>query len=162
MHYKTKIQEDVAHSSTEAEFVAANEAGKMAKYLRTILEQIGTPQEEATVILIDNTGAMLMANAQQPTRRTRHMDIKHFSIQDWVAQDLVIMEQIKTHQNSADSFTKALARTLFYVHNDVIMGRIPPAYYQGHIKPTYSTTKNMLSSQQGNMLTSKHGGGVMQ
>ena len=67
----------------------------MAKYLRTILDQIGTSQEEANVILIDNTGAMMMTNARQPTRRTRHMDIKHFSIQDWVDQDLVIMERIK-------------------------------------------------------------------
>ena len=100
----------------------------MAKYLRTLLEQIGCPQEDATVILIDNTGALMMANARQPTRRTRHMDIKHFSIQDWVEQDLVVLEQIKTSQNSADSFTKALARTLFYIHNDVIMGRIPPSY----------------------------------
>ena len=65
VYYKTRIQEDVAHSSTEAEFVAANEAGKMAKYLRTILDQIGSPQEEATIIFIDNTGAFMMANARQ-------------------------------------------------------------------------------------------------
>lgn len=115
MHYKIKTQEEVAHSSTEAEFVAANEAGKMAKYLRTILAQIGSPQEEATIILIDKTGALMMANVLQPTRRTLHTDIKHFSIQEWVEQDLVIMEQIRTQQNSADSFIKALARTLFYV-----------------------------------------------
>ena len=159
VHFKTKIQEDVAHSSTEAEFVAANEAGKMAKYLRSILDQIGISQEEATVILIDNSGALMMANAQQPTRRTRHMDIKHFSIQDWVERDLVVMEEICSPQNSADSFTKALARTLFYVHNDVIMGRIPLSYYQGNIKPTYSPTKIMLSSQQANMQTPEHGGG---
>ena len=63
VHYKTRILEDVAHSSTEAEFVAANEAGKMAKYLRTILQQIGSPQENATIIFIENTGALMMANA---------------------------------------------------------------------------------------------------
>ena len=130
----------------------------MVKYLRTILAQIGSPQEEATIILIDNMGALMMTNVHQPTRTTRHMDIKHFSIQDWVEQDLVIMEQIKTHQNSADSFTKALERTLFYVHNDVIMGRIPSSYYEGKIKPTYSTPKNMLSSQHKIMLSTKHGG----
>lgn len=73
------------------------------------------------------------------------MDIKHFGIQDWVEQDIVILEYIRSPQNSADSFTKALARTLYYVHNDVIMGRIPPSYYEGKIVPTYSTPKNMHS-----------------
>ena len=108
----------MAHSSTEAEFVAANEAGKMAKYLRTLLQNIGSPQEEATIIFIDNTGALMMANARQPTRRTRHMDIKHFGIRDWVEQDLVILEQIRSPQNSSDSLTKALARMLYYVHKE--------------------------------------------
>ena len=117
----------------------------MAKYLCTILDQIGSPQEEATVIFIDNTGTLIMANARQPTRRTRHMDIKHFGIQDWVEQDLLIMEQIRSPQNSADSFTKKLGRTLFYVHNDVIMGRISHSYYEGNIIPTYSPPKSMHS-----------------
>ena len=52
VYYKTKIQDEVAHSSTEAEVVTANEAWKMAKYLRTILAQIGSPQEEATQLII--------------------------------------------------------------------------------------------------------------
>ena len=45
-------------------------------YVRTILEQIGLPQINATTLYEDNKGALLMANAQQSTKRTRHMDIK--------------------------------------------------------------------------------------
>lgn len=82
-----------------------------------------------------------MANARQPTRRTRHMEIKHFAIQDWVEEDLIVLEQIASENNSADSMTKPLARTLFYRHNDVIMGRVPPEYYRGSLKPTYIDIK---------------------
>ena len=48
-----------------------------------------------------------MANAQ-PTRRTFHMDIKHFAFLDWVEQDLLISESIKTSYNAADAMTKTL------------------------------------------------------
>ena len=42
--YKTKFQFAVSLSSTEAEFIAAAEAGKMALYLQSILQQLGFPQ----------------------------------------------------------------------------------------------------------------------
>ena len=78
IYFKTKFQETIAMSSTEAEFTAACDAGKAILYVRSILNEIGVDQNEATTLFIDNNGALLMGNAQQPTRRTRHMDIKHF------------------------------------------------------------------------------------
>eukprot|EP00956_Cyclotella_meneghiniana_P003435 scaffold4172_cov67-Cyclotella_meneghiniana.AAC.11 len=69
-----------------------------------------------------------MANAQKPTSRTRHMDIRYFALSDWVEQDLMTLERIHTSVNIADHFTKPLERTLFYRHVDYIMGHIPPAY----------------------------------
>ena len=83
-----------------------------------------------------------MVNAGQPTRRTRHMDKRHFAIQDWVEEDIILLEDIFTGGNSADSFTKALPRTAYHVHGDVIMGRIPPSYYEGKIKPFFHSPKN--------------------
>ena len=79
--YKTKYQSVVAQSSTEAEFIAAAEAGKNILYLRTIMEQIGIKQHHATILYEDNQGALLMAQAGQPTKCTKHVDIKHFAIQ---------------------------------------------------------------------------------
>jgi len=76
----------------------------------------------------DNTGALLMANAQQPTKRTRHMDIKHFALLDWVEQDLLQLQQISTHDNAADAMTKPLTRQLFYRNRDRYMGYRIPAY----------------------------------
>ena len=159
IHYKTKFQHAVSHSSTEAEFIAACDAGKTALYLRSIFDDIGIPQHEATVILEDNTGALIMVNAKQPTRRTKHMDVWHFALQDWVEEDLVLLEQIGTTNNSADSFTKALPRTLFYKHCDVIMGRIPPPYYKGDLYATYAEFEHDYPTHTTiivNMLRSKH------
>ncbi len=131
--YRTLVQQVQALSSTEAEFTAAAEAGKYILYLRTIMEEIGLMQEEATVLYEDNQGALLMANAQKPTKRTRHMSVKTFALQDWVSHDLISIQRINTSDNYSDSMTKALGRTLFYRHNDYIMGRIVPEYMKDQL-----------------------------
>jgi hypothetical protein len=67
-----------------------------------------------------------MVNTQQPTRRTRHIDIKHFTLLDWVERDLLVLDAIPTHNNTVDAMTKTLSRQQFYRHFDTCMGvRIP-------------------------------------
>ena len=66
--YKTKFQDTVALSSTEAEFTAACDAAKNILYTRSILDDLGIPQENASVIFEDNAGALQMANAGKPTK----------------------------------------------------------------------------------------------
>ena len=98
----------------------------MVLYFRSLLEDLGQPQHSATIMFEDNRGALFMANAQQASTRTRHIDIKHFALVDWVEQDMMILEDIPTAENSADSMTKATAKILFYRHMDRIMGRRKP------------------------------------
>jgi hypothetical protein len=89
----------------------------------------------------DNRGALFMANAQQASTRTRHIDIKHFALVDWVEQDLMILEEIKTAENSADAMTKATAKILFYRHMDTIMGRRKPK----HVERTFANNNNEVN-----------------
>ena len=79
-----------------------------------------------------------MANAGQPTKRTRHMDIKHFALQQWVEQDLLILKRVVTADNESDLLTKNLSRTLFYRHIEYIMGKVVPAYV------SISTSKDIM------------------
>ena len=125
---KARFQDTIALSSTEAEFIAAVEAGKYILYLRSILHDIGIPQDDATVLFEDNQGSLLMASAQQPTKRTRHIDIKNFVLQDWCETDIIAMKRINTADNSSDTLTKATARTIFYRHMEYIQGKIVPEY----------------------------------
>jgi hypothetical protein len=134
--YKTKFQTVIAHSSTKAEFIAACDTAKMILFFRSLLDELGLPQTHATVLFEDNTGALLMANAQQPTRRTHHIEIKHFALLDWVEQDLLTLQSISTHDNAADAMTKTLPKQLFYRHMDTYMGLRIPEYAKRSIKTT--------------------------
>ena len=131
--YKTIFQPTVAGSSSEAEFMAAYDAGKMILFDRSILWDLGIPQEVATLLYEDNDACTAMANAHKPTPRTCHIDIEYFSLCDWVERDLIPLERIDTKINMSDHFTKNLLKALFHRHVDYILGHIPPPYSPVHL-----------------------------
>ena len=128
IYYKTRLQPTVAQSSTEAEFVNMADAGKAALYMRCILDELQIFQQQPTKIFADNAGAIKLANAQKPTRRTRHVELKHMVILQWCDDELLSFLETKSESNYSDSLSKATERTKFYQHCDVIMGRRKPAY----------------------------------
>ncbi|KAL9178452.1 hypothetical protein ACHAXT_003782 [Thalassiosira profunda] len=97
--------------------------GKTILAARSILYDLGIPREAATIAYEDNNACIAMANAQKPTSRTRHVDIRWFALADWVERNLIILERIATAQNMADHFTKQLGPTLFKRHVDYVMGQ---------------------------------------
>ena len=127
--YRSKLQTTIALSSTQAEFAAACDAGKCILYVRSLLDEIGIIQSTATTCYIDNNGTLPMVNAQQPTKGTKHVDIKQFVLLEWVENNLITLNCIDTSDNYSNGFTKTLRRILLYCHfNRVIMGRVIPTY----------------------------------
>jgi hypothetical protein len=132
--YKCRFQPTVAGSSTEAEFMAVCDTGKMILYVQSILWDLHIPQEATTILYEDNGGCTAMGNAQKPTTHTRHIDIKYFTLCDWIERDLMILDRIDTTINMADHLAKALQPALFHRHADFLLGHIPPTY-----SPVYHT-----------------------
>jgi hypothetical protein len=93
--------------------MSAYDTGKMIQFIRSIMWDLDTPQEAATLLYEDNDACTAMANAQKPTPRTCHMDIKYFALSKWVERDLMLLECIDTSINLSDHFAKSLQTTLF-------------------------------------------------
>jgi hypothetical protein len=125
---KCRCLPTIALSSTEAEFASMADVGKAALCLRSLLSDMGFVQEFPTQMQADNRGAMQMATAQQPTRRTRHVDMKQFVILQWSEEDLISFTDCPSALLVADSVTKQTGRTKFYEHMDAIMGRRKPKF----------------------------------
>jgi hypothetical protein len=120
----------------------------MILFNRSVLWDLDIPQEAATLLYEDNDACTAMANAQKPTPRTRHMDIKYFLLSEWVERDLMWLERIDTSINLADHFTKSLQPAFFHLHADFILGQIPPAYspvYQS-IVGSYATIDDYMDN----------------
>jgi len=124
--YKSKLQTVIATSSTEAEFVAAVHAAKAARYLRSILKDLGFAQEQPTILYEDNEAAIAMINQRKPTTRSRHIDVQFFAIQEWREQGDILMKHISGCLNMADDSTKALGWILHHRHARRAMGHHRP------------------------------------
>ena len=120
--YRCKTQPTTATSSTEAELIAGCSGGKVTKYLRFILQQLGFPQSSPTVLYEDNEPVIKCVNARKPTTRSRHIDIQHFAIQEWKETGILVLQHIKGTINPAELLTKALPWVLHLRHSQRIFG----------------------------------------
>jgi hypothetical protein len=142
--YRARIHPTIAQSSTEAEFAFMTDAGKAALYLRSILEELCLEQLHPTGIQVDNRGARQLTNAQQPTRRTRHIDMRDFCILQWTEEEQIHFTDVSSAHNVSDSLSKPTGRIKFYEHMDILMGRRKPAYAHSLQTPyTFSTYSNL-------------------
>jgi len=124
--YKSKRQATVATSSTEAEFIGGVSAGKVAKYLRSVLQDLNIPQDGPTPLYMDNQAAIAMINENKPTERSRHIDVQHFAIQEWRRRGIIEMRYIAGSINPSDQATKAVGSTLHHRHARRSMGHYRP------------------------------------
>jgi hypothetical protein len=128
IYYRTRIQATMAQSSTEAEFGFMIDAGKAALYICSILEELQLEHVLPTQIAVDNRGAQQLSNAQQPTKRTHHVDMKEFVILQWTEEEEITFEDVPSARNPSDSLSKPTSRVKLYEHRDILMGRRRPQY----------------------------------
>ena len=84
---------------------------------------MGYPQDGPTEIHIDDEAALKIINDNQaPTIRTRHLDIRYFSLQDWRLEGDISMVHIDGVKNMSDDLTKPLAYCLHARHCRRMMG----------------------------------------
>ena len=126
IHYRSKLQPTTAVSSTEAEFIAMAHAGKVAKWFRSVMSEIGVLNDAPTVIYEDNMAVKHMVNNNRPTERARHIDIIYFAVQEWKQRRLIVVEHISTKLNVADGLSKALDWMLHGRHAQRMMGFYHP------------------------------------
>jgi hypothetical protein len=125
VHWSSGKQEVVAQSSTEAEYVAVSTACKELVVLRRLLEEMGLPQREATVINEDNTGCISIIESERVGRNTRHIDTRHRWLHDICVQNIIQMVHCPAKVMVADVLTKPLGQELFkkFVQG---LGLVPP------------------------------------
>ena len=128
--YQSKAQSITALSSTEAKLIAAVTAAKKIKYIQSVLDELGIPESGPTPIYEDNKPAIKIINANKPTGRSRHIDIRFFAIQDWKDDGHITMKHIPGIINPADDLTKPLGYVLHARHARYMMGHRPSQHRQ--------------------------------
>ncbi|HTU07751.1 MAG TPA: Ty1/Copia family ribonuclease HI, partial [Trebonia sp.] len=108
--WQSQRQKSVALSTVEAEYMAAGNATKEAVWLRTLLNELGETQTNATTILTDNQGSIALAKNPEQHQRSKHIDIRYHFIRERIADGVVQLAYIPGSEMTADQLTKPLAK----------------------------------------------------
>ena len=100
-----KQTECVSIGSMEAEYVALSQAARKLLEFRFLLEDIGFPQLQPTVIFEDNMSAINLAVAPHITRKSRHIHTRHHFIRDLINQKLAVIKHTPTEEIDIILFT---------------------------------------------------------
>jgi len=106
--WSSKLQPIVALSSTEAEYMAAVEAGKEILWMRNILGEFGFAQEGSSPLYIDNQSAISVSKNPEHFGRMKHLDLRFFWLRDVVDAGTISPTHLPGTEQPADALTKAL------------------------------------------------------
>ena len=110
--WKTKKQDTVSHSSTEAEYRAMSDALKEVKWLRKLLHGFDVKQAP-TRFFCDSKAAIYIATNPVFHECTKHIENDCHAVRDAVKAGLINLHHIRTKEQVADILTKALGRVQF-------------------------------------------------
>jgi hypothetical protein len=128
--WASKLQTEIALSTTEAEYIA------LSTSTREILPLLAMAKEAAKLKIIsridppvvlckifeDNQGAVEMANVPKMRPRTKHLNIKYHFFRQFVTKGILQVLHIAGEDQMADIFTKPLDLSSFVKHRRSITG----------------------------------------
>jgi hypothetical protein len=122
IQWNSKLQTEIALSTTEAEYIALSQAMPELIPLRRLLLQIVTAMKlpgitdsvVKSTVFQDNNGAISTATAVEMTPRTKHIAVKYHFFKSHINVGTgITIAKIDTNLQKVDIFTKGLAPQKF-------------------------------------------------
>jgi hypothetical protein len=119
----THKQATVATSTAESEYMAMVDGVKELLWCRSLLNEIFSINH-TTLLLSDNQATIHMVTSPSNNHaRTKHIDVRHFFIKDYVKKRIVNVEWIPTNSQLADVLTKPVPKAVFSTLSDALLVR---------------------------------------
>ena len=103
----SKKQNCVSLSTAESEYVAVGNCCSQMLWMNQMIDDYGL-QSDGLTVFCDNLSALDISKNPVQHSRTKHIDIRHHFIRDLVEKNLVNLKYVRTEDQLADIFTKAL------------------------------------------------------
>jgi hypothetical protein len=110
--WRSRAQTTVAHSSTEAEYMALSDCSRQVSWIHTIFLELGMKLGPIPVYA-DNQGCIFIGSNPVQEIRTKHIDVKYHYVRECIADKKIMLYHVPTEDNTADIFTKNLGRLKF-------------------------------------------------
>lgn len=73
-------------------------------------QELDATGARCTPILCDNESAIKLTKTDEFRPRTKHIDIRYHHLRDKVEAGIINVQYVATHENAADSLTKAVTK----------------------------------------------------
>ena len=107
--WQSRLQKCVSLSTTEAEYVAATEAGKEMLWMKRFLQELGV-QQENYIIFCDSQSALHLSKNTMYHARTKHIDVRYHWIRQAIEEKSFQLQKVHTDHNTADMMTKVVPK----------------------------------------------------
>ncbi|KAM2485886.1 hypothetical protein ACFX1W_038022 [Malus domestica] len=109
--WKSKKQSVIADSTTEAEYVAAAEAGKEAFWMKKFITELGVVPTITSLVTLycDNSGAIAQAKEPRAYQKNKHFDRRFNIIRRYAVEGKVNILKVASADNVADPLTKPMS-----------------------------------------------------
>ncbi|KAF0734551.1 hypothetical protein Ae201684P_005409 [Aphanomyces euteiches] len=125
--WKSKLQNIVALSTCEAEYISMSYGLLEALWLKSLLEELQLDIKLPINVYEDNQSTIKMAENSTLQQRTKHIDVRHHFIRDLVKQRIIKINYCRTNSMLADILTKAPPKPMFEEHMPKLVTSIPPS-----------------------------------
>jgi hypothetical protein len=130
VYWSSKLQTEIALSSTESEYISLSQALREVLPLMKLITEIksagfdvpGSIPKVHCKAFEDNSGALEMAKTHKMRPRTKHINIKYHHFREAVQNKEISIWAINTTDQIADIFTKPLGEELFLKFRKLILG----------------------------------------
>lgn len=111
--WKSKKQSCIAKSSTEAEYIALSESVTEIIFIKNLANELFVNVPLPIKMFEDNSGAVIIANYGNLTRKSRHISIQYHFVHDNVNKKVISVIKCDSQSNVADILTKPLCKAIF-------------------------------------------------
>ncbi|GJT24078.1 hypothetical protein Tco_0894015 [Tanacetum coccineum] len=111
--WKSSKQDTVADFTCESEYIAACEASKEAIWMKNFIGVLGVVPtlQDPVKIFCDNKSAVALTKEPKDHGKSKHSERKYHFVRRKIEEGHVIVKHIRSEDNPADPFTKALAKS---------------------------------------------------
>lgn len=117
MSWKSKKQNIICLSSSEAKLIALSEAIKKIRFIYEVLTSIKIVVKTPIVCHIDNVGTIFIAENGQATPKSKYMNIKAKFVIQFVVNKFIKVIFVKSEDNFSDIFIKNIQSKILDKHN---------------------------------------------
>ena len=118
--WRSKLQDEIAESNSEAEYRACTDALKEALWLRHFFEDLEMPLTKPLVIYCDNKCCIALGKNPVQNARTKHLERKCHFTRHQIKQGRIDLVYVTSKDQLADINTKALPKQRFLELRDAL------------------------------------------